>query len=131
MEMILKEIEAALAAKLYYLAVTLSLTLPDVCAALEAADGGTSSDRYKAWYTAHLGPTYGAMLTADDCCSLRCGVIHQGRFGDQQHQYSRVLFTIPNVQNNTFHLNVMNDPQKAMSALLPKADMCSAVADVR
>ena len=75
MEMILKEIEAALAAKLYYLAVTLSLTLPDVCAALEAADGGTSSDRYKAWYTAHLGPTYGAMLTADDCCSLR--ILHR------------------------------------------------------
>lgn len=39
MELILKEIERALDAKLYYLALQASLTLPDICGALQSNDG--------------------------------------------------------------------------------------------
>lgn len=39
MELILKEIERALDAKLYYLALQASLTLPDICGALQSDDG--------------------------------------------------------------------------------------------
>jgi hypothetical protein len=54
MEVILREIERALVLQLYYLAVAMCLTLPDICAALEADDGETSGARYKAWYNTNL-----------------------------------------------------------------------------
>jgi hypothetical protein len=108
MEAILTEIDRALDAGLYYLAIALSLTLPDICGALESPDGGATRERFTAWYDTYLAQTYQS-LTAADCYSLRCGVIHQGRFGDQKGQYSRVIFTVPNPQKNVFHGNILND----------------------
>ncbi|EQD56665.1 hypothetical protein B1A_11430, partial [mine drainage metagenome] len=53
METILQEIERALDAHLYYLAVAMVLTLPDICAALASADGESSGQRYRDWYDAN------------------------------------------------------------------------------
>ncbi|MDP2694408.1 MAG: hypothetical protein Q8O58_06035 [Gallionella sp.] len=108
MEIILNEIDRALDAGLYYLAIAMALTIPDICAALESQNGETSGPKYKAWYTANLGAQY-PNVTDADCWSLRCGVLHQGRCGHQNMQYGRILFTIPNAQNNVFHNNIIND----------------------
>jgi len=108
MEMVLQEIERALNCGLYYLALVMTLTLPDLCAALESPNGASSGVRYRAWYDANLAARY-TTLTADDCYNLRCGVVHQGRLGHPHLQYGRVLFTVPNAQRNVFHNNIMND----------------------
>jgi hypothetical protein len=108
MQTILLEIEAALNAGFYYLAIAIALSLPDVCSALESPDGTTSGTQYKAWYDVWLAPTY-PMITAVDLYSLRCGIVHQGRFGHNKMQYSRILFTVPNPQGNVFHRNIIND----------------------
>lgn len=108
MEIILKEIERALDAKLYYCAIAMSLAIPDICAALESANGDSNGEKYKAWYRANLAKCY-PNITDQDCWKLRCGVLHQGRFGHKQMQYGRVLFTVPNAQNNVFHNNIIND----------------------
>jgi hypothetical protein len=108
MSTILGEIQKALDAGLHYLAVASALSLPDVCAALESPTGTTSGAQYKAWYDAWLAPLY-PNITGDDIYSLRCGVVHQGRFGHPKMQYSRVLFTIPNASRNVFHNNILDD----------------------
>jgi len=109
MEMIFREIERALDAQLYYSAIAMAVTLPDVCAALEAGNGRTSAEKYKAWYRANVGQAYG-FLKDEDCYSLRCGVVHQGRFGGHGMQYGRVVFTMPIPGRNILiHNNVMND----------------------
>src|SRR5215207_6045327 len=76
----------------------MALTLPDICAALEAENGRTHPDKYKAWYRQHLAAYY-PQLTDEDCYELRCGVVHQGRFGrrpdNPKLQYARVLFSLP------------------------------------
>jgi len=102
------EIDHALKARLYFLAILVTLSLPDVCAALESDDGKTSHAKYKAWCDRWIVPAY-PMLTSLDIYSLRCGVVHQGRFGHDKMQYSRVLFTIPDGRGNVFHRNVVND----------------------
>jgi hypothetical protein len=111
-QMILKEVESALDNGLFYLALTVALTIPGICAALESPAGSTSGQdkiKYKAWYSANLAIQY-PNLTAEDCYSLRCGVVHQGKFGDpSKMQYARVIFTLPNAQNNVFHNNIIND----------------------
>lgn len=33
---------------------------------------------------------------------MRCGVLHNGRFGDLKHQASRVIFALPDSRNNLF-----------------------------
>ncbi|MEK6281263.1 MAG: hypothetical protein AABN95_13000 [Acidobacteriota bacterium] len=108
MEVIIREIEAALDAGFYYLAIAITLTLPDICAALESPQGRTSGALYRDWYNAWLAPSYPA-VTADDMYSLRCGLIHQGRFGQGNMQFGRILFTLPTPQRNVFHHIIMDD----------------------
>jgi hypothetical protein len=110
METVLQEIERALQARVYYLALVVALTLPDICAALESPDGQTDRDRYKVWYNANLGGRYGA-LTDADCYSLRCGVVHQGRFGHPKMGYGRVVFSLPGT-GIFLHNNIVNDALK-------------------
>lgn len=108
MQAILSEIEGALKAGFYYLAIAIALSLPDVCSALESPEGTTSGPQYKAWYDMWLAASY-PMVTAIDIYSLRCGIIHQGRFGHDRMQYSRILFTVPNPQRIFCHRNIFND----------------------
>jgi hypothetical protein len=109
LEMILQEIEKALEVKLYYLALTLSLTIPDICSALESPDGVATADRYKDWYRLYVSPEYGN-LTDVDCYSLRNGVVHQGRLGHPRSQYAYVAFTFQNLPNiAVFHGNIAMD----------------------
>ena len=99
MERILQEIEHAIKVNCFYLAIAMALTLPDICAALESPNGETDNVKYKNWYRAHLSSHFG-WLSDIDCYSLRCGVVHQGRFGNKSLQYGRVVFTLP-------HSNIM------------------------
>jgi hypothetical protein len=86
----------------------LTLTLPDVCAALESADGRSTPDRYKAWFDAWLGKKYGRHLSANDMYSLRCGVAHQGKFEHPALQYERIFFTL-RPGGTFFHVNVFQN----------------------
>ncbi len=105
MKAITSEIERALSAGLYYLALAMSLSLPDICAALESPDGETSGQRYKRWCDVWFLPCY-PELTSLDLYSLRCGVLHQGRLGHSKMQFSRVLSTVPNSSRNISHRNI-------------------------
>ncbi len=106
LEMIFNDIEAALKARLYYIAIAVSLSIPDICAALECdptdrkALKRGNKKRYIAWFKANLADQFHT-FTAEDCYSLRCGVLHQGAFGDPEAQYDRPVFKLPN--GSTFH----------------------------
>lgn len=82
LEHILGDIEKALAAEFHYLAIVVSLTVPDICAALERdpAQRRKIGETYVAWCKTNLEPHY-THFTAEDCYRLRCGVIHEGKFG--------------------------------------------------
>ncbi len=107
MEAITGEIEKALAAGLYFLAIVSTLTLPDICSALESPNGETTRQKYKDWCDAWISMY--PEITSLDLWSLRCGVLHQGRLGHAAMQYGRILFTVPNRNGNFFHRNVIND----------------------
>lgn len=108
MRVIIDEVDRALHAGSYYAALVTTLSLPDVCSALESASGETSGAQYKAWYEAWLSASY-PQVRAVDLYSLRCGVIHQGRLGHPKMQYARILFTLPNPHGILFHRNVIAD----------------------
>src|SRR5436305_15335491 len=91
---VLQDIERALDAGLFYLAIIVCLMLPDKCAALESEDGRTNPNRYKAWYTKHAKAQAGG-VDPDECYSLRCGMTHQSKMQIKKGVANRVVFTIP------------------------------------
>lgn len=110
METILREIEQAIDAGLYYLAISATLTLPEICAALESTNGSTagrSQASYETWYNTNLADRSFSFLTATDCWRYRCGASHQGQFGHPEAQYGRVIFTLPHTVK--LHNNIIND----------------------
>ena len=38
---------------------------------------------------------YFGFITGDDLWSIRCGVLHNGRFGDLKHNIGRIIFLLP------------------------------------
>jgi hypothetical protein len=104
LEQILGDIEKALAAEFHYLAIAVSLTVPDICAALECdpAQRREIGKTYIAWCKTNLEPNY-KHFTAEDCYRLRCGVIHEGKFGHPKTPYDNVYFGVPNTREFVNH----------------------------
>ena len=99
---------------LYYLTLSSTLVIPDMCSGLESADGKTTGKLYKTWFDQHVahkytaGPSRQPSFSGDDCYGLRCAMLHQGRLEPHQGIYSRILFVEPHL-GVTLHNNVVND----------------------
>jgi hypothetical protein len=105
-----------------YAALTLALTLPDVCGSLQAPDDG-SRKRYVAWWDQYLLPTYTlrigpaqtthVFLNGDDCYALRCAVLHQGSDDITEQRarqvISRFRFVEPGINDTIYHRNTIDD----------------------
>lgn len=56
MEDITDQINRALNANLYYLALFVSISLPDICGATESSDGKSTGAKYIAWFDKYVAP---------------------------------------------------------------------------
>ena len=84
---IIDEIEKALSHDLYFAALNLALTLPDICGKAEYPDLRTG-ERYKKWYDEIVGVTEKPpkdddepemlYLSGEVVYSLRCSLLHEG-----------------------------------------------------
>lgn len=106
MDLILTQITRGLDRGFHYLAVVSTLTLPDICAALEAPDGWSTNARYKAWWDAWMLAKY-PLMTSDDAYGLRGGVVHQGKLTKPHKHltYDRIVFTIHGGMHNCISSN--------------------------
>ena len=113
MDYLLLEIENALKNREYFIALFCTLTLPDICAALESKDGKTTGELYRAWYKKNMVGQ--KALNAEQCYNFRCKMLHQGLSSYKSDRgknhgpeplEQRVLFVYPNNQlfmdNNKF-----------------------------
>jgi hypothetical protein len=126
-EATLQQIEGAIQAKLYYLAVVVTLTLPDICAALEDVRAYSGRDEYKKWYRENLAGKFPS-LSDSDAYSLRCGMVHKGNLGlkSKKPLYSRVVFTLPHLSGNAWH-NCVSDDCLQFDAVMFCNDVIQAV----
>ncbi|MEM6536356.1 MAG: hypothetical protein AAF668_01365 [Pseudomonadota bacterium] len=90
---LLNEINIAAEKGLPLLAISMTVALPDICVSLISKDGRTDSRRYKEWCDNNLGTEF-SYVTSNDLYSMRCGVLHNGRFGDLKHEVGRVIFAL-------------------------------------
>lgn len=107
MEDVLDEVDRALQAGLFYLALAGALTVPDLCAVAETPELGVRA-RYERWWDEHLGQEYAQMAGGAVAYQLRCAVLHEGSYQLRSGGFSRVIFLEPggSIQG---HLNIVND----------------------
>lgn len=94
LELILREIEMALDADLNYLAIAVTLAIPEICVSLECDPGKMWVDekKYVAWYDANITAS---SLRGIDCWRLRGGVVHHGGFASHpKSEFRRIIFTL-------------------------------------
>lgn len=113
MKRLLKEIEQALNSGLYLLALQSCATLPDICGALMSKDGVASPGAYKTWYDQYGQKFLKCSLPAEDCYLFRNSILHQAKTvpsprKSQTATYSRIIFTLPETNNNVLHNNIIN-----------------------
>lgn len=122
MERFTNSIRAAVESANWYGALTMALTLPDVCGKLENPNGGSQvryADWFRVWleptYTSHVGPqrVRHVFLSGNDCYALRCSYLHEGG-GNIEHQRAREAldrfhFITPPLNGNVVDMNRVNN----------------------
>jgi hypothetical protein len=99
-DMMVSEIKRAFNAELYFIALSATLSLPDICSALEKPAGHQRyrkiQTRYEDWCRRYLIPHY-KKLTPEDVWILRGGVVHNAMLvkGRDGSRYIRVIFGLP------------------------------------
>lgn len=124
MDNLLLEIEKALQNQEYFIALFCTLTLPDICAALESEKGETSGDLYRAWYKNNMIDK--KTLNAEQCYNFRCKLLHQGvssyqssrkqkHSSDPKPLEQRIIFVYPNNQLTVDNCRFMLGGKEAIS----------------
>jgi hypothetical protein len=114
MEEYLDQVREAAKTPLYFLSLGAALTIPDMCAGMESADGQSKQALYRAWVDRHLAPRYTAgpghtpSFSGEDCYGLRCDFLHQGYLQPHKGVYKRIIFIEPH-KGLRLHNNVIND----------------------
>jgi hypothetical protein len=106
---ILDQIRLSLNNNLYYCALFVALSMPDICGAMESPDGQTDNQKYIKWFDVYVGSKYINFLSGEDCYYFRCSLLHQARSQHPKSNYARVIFVEPSVTTNIFHCNILND----------------------
>lgn len=113
MESLLMQILIAVKGQQYFIALFPTLTLPDICGAIDAVDGRATGARYMAWFDKYVGHKYRdadgePTLTGEVCYYYRCSLLHQGRSAHPKSKFTRVIF-VPSktVTGWSVHNNVL------------------------
>lgn len=130
MQDIIDSIRNALLQENWYAALFVSLTLPDICVALE--HGKTSGKKYSQWFETNL-IQYRGFLSGDDCYALRCSLLHQGK-GDISNQKMKdilehYIFLTSGSHCNLFKDIVINGGPKESFLQLNVARFCTEMCD--
>jgi hypothetical protein len=111
LEAILSDIDRALRARLFYPAIVVALTVPEICCGLALTKADVIGEkRYAAFVDKYTTPSE---LGTDgpDCYRLRCGIIHRGNAqGHRKALVTHTIFTPPggptvhaiSIQNGNF-----------------------------
>jgi len=107
------QVGTAANSRMYFLALAGALMIPDICGALESADGEATGSRYTVWFDRHVAPLHAyagpPVLDGRTCYQFRCSLLHQGTTQHPRSSYSRILFVEPGATTNVLHMNVVND----------------------
>lgn len=141
MENFVQAVRKSISNKNWYSALSLALTLPDICGVLEFPELiNNSKKRYSDWfdkylsekYTIYIGPEHEKhiFLCGCDCYALRCALLHQGEDNISLQRARKALdsfaFIEPPPNGLIIHLNKF-DSKLQLQVDIFCEDICSAV----
>jgi len=97
------EMDRCRSARAYWALLHVTVCLPDICAALESADGETRGARYVAWCNQHLADP---LLSGLERWQMRCKVLHRGRASIAEGRYDGFSFAQPAENGQVDHRRV-------------------------
>lgn len=84
----LDSIRISLATNNHFGAIAMALTLPDICASVDAENGFTSPEKYSKWFDEYLSETFtqffndeglsNVIFGPQECYAARCSFLHNG-----------------------------------------------------
>lgn len=116
LERIFEDIERAIAAKLYYPALLVALTVPEICMGLSLPkDNFVKRAHYVEFINNYTTPA-SLGLDGESCFQLRGGLVHRGDLrGHAQFKNSHVVFTVPESRATIHALTLMWDDDTSAS----------------
>lgn len=115
LESILYDLQQSIKAGLYYPALLVALTIPEICITLGLDKNVFVKEKH---YSAFIDkyttpPTLG--LSGVDCYRLRCGIVHRANLAGHPHfGATHVIFTVPNT-GHSLHAFSINHGEKIAS----------------
>ena len=133
---IIEEVQKCIENECYIAALTLALTIPDICGKAEFPDINGTRERYIRWYDAHVGYTeysysLSPYVSGEVVYSLRNMMLHQGtpniepgKINDARNKVDKFILTIAEamdggassfvrdydgtIKNRTLEINITN-----------------------
>jgi len=135
MERFTSAVLQSLASGNLYAALYLGITLPDICARLEAENAQTSAQKYVAWFNQYLAHhyrvkigasmEYSVFLSGEDLYALRCSMLQEGHT-DIGHQRMRQVLDRFHFTIGSSHCNRVNSTLQLDVPIFCE-QVCSAV----
>jgi hypothetical protein len=118
---LLEQIEVCRSQKLYYIAMSAALMVPEICGAIESSDGRGTRTKYAQWFDTYLGEKYKSeiwdvSLTGADCYQCRCALLHQGRSRSDNNTFRKITFIVP---KDGISFRVMGSKEDSLLICLP------------
>ena len=107
LDLLILDLRNCLSQRLFFVAIDISLTIPDICSALESEDGTTDRHKYKKWVETYFPREYNGFIDASDIYKLRCASLHQGKFNHDNPKYSNIFFQVSD--DSEFHCQIIGD----------------------
>jgi hypothetical protein len=123
---ILDDIKTAISVKLYYPALLVALTIPDICSALEFEDDVFVKEKHYVSFVDKYTKPSELGLSGQECYRLRGGIVHRANAAGHAHfGSSHVLFTIPETKASIHALSLQVGEKKA--AMFDLSMFCNAM----
>lgn len=126
--LVLADIDRALDAKLYYPALLVALTVPEICSALALPkEQFVKKPHYIAFVDKYTTP---GELGSDgaDIYRLRGGVVHRASpIGHPDFNATHVIFTLPETPGHLHAFSLVDEPTGKRAAMLDLVKFCHAM----
>ena len=99
LESILADLDSCVERQLYYPALLVALTIPEICITLAFDKNVMVKEKHYAAFIERYTDSTRLGMTGVECYQLRCGIVHRADFaGHPKSGSTHVIFTLPNTQ---------------------------------
>ena len=127
LETILKDMREALAARFYYPALSVALTLPDICAGLQLDRSIFVKEKHYVSFVDSYSSPRELGVDGQQCYRLRGGLIHRGNArGHAYFEADYVVFTVPE-SGSPIHALTMDAADGTSAVMIDLPMFCAAM----